>query len=621
MSLLMKESEERSSNIDEQKARIRQRYKGIDPEELEVIPALPPEDIFKTEKKLRVAVYARVSTDDPRQTSSYELQKNHYQDVVNKNPNWMLVEIYADEGISGTSLQHRDAFKKMIEDCEGGKIDLIITKSVSRFARNVVDCIRYVRELSSLRPPVGVFFETEHLNTLDPKSEMILSFMSTLAQEESHTKSEIMNSSIEMRFRRGIFLTPPLLGYDQDENGDLVINPHEAKIVQLIFYMYLNGSSTQQIADSLTELCCKTKKNNDVWSSSTILQILQNERHCGDVLARKTWTPNYLDHKSRKNNQDRNQYRKVGHHEAIISRDDFIAVQKLITNAKYGNKEILPELHVIQEGSLSGFISINPRWSGFKSRDYFEASQSVLKPTNMNAPDTITASAGSFDLRDYEVARGQFFSSVGRISVSFSYKQISFNKDAIRKFPNIKFVEMLIHPSSKLLAIRPCSSETKNKVQWSRLKDGQLIPKPISGAAFLPTLYEIFKWDKKCKYRILGVAHQKDNENVLIFNMDDTEIRIPTNTNDVSAPNNNTPDTISDSKSVLAYPADWMNSFGNNYYTQSQAPELTEFTVDKNWQTASESKPYKEPELQTTPKETIIQNIKNIITEIKGDTQ
>lgn len=621
MSLLMKESEERSSNIDEQKARIRQRYKGIDPEELEVIPALPPEDIFKTEKKLRVAVYARVSTDDPRQTSSYELQKNHYQDVVNKNPNWMLVEIYADEGISGTSLQHRDAFKKMIEDCEAGKIDLIITKSVSRFARNVVDCIRYVRELSSLRPPVGVFFETEHLNTLDPKSEMILSFMSTLAQEESHTKSEIMNSSIEMRFRRGIFLTPPLLGYDRDENGDLVINPHEAKIVQLIFYMYLNGSSTQQIADSLTELGCKTKKKNDVWSSSTILQILQNERHCGDVLARKTWTPNYLDHKSRKNNQDRNQYRKVGHHEAIISRDDFIAVQKLITNAKYGNKEILPELHVIQEGSLSGFISINPRWSGFKARDYFEASQSVLKPANMNVPDTITASAGSFDLRDYEVARGQFFSSVGRISVSFSYKQISFNKDAIRKFPNIKFVELLIHPSSKLLAIRPCSSETKNKVQWSRLKDGQLIPKPISGAAFLPTLYEIFKWDKKCKYRILGVAHQKGNENVLIFNMDDTEIRIPTSTNDVSAPNNNMPDTISDSKSVLAYPADWMNSFGNNYYTQSQAPELTEFTADKNWQTASESKPYKEPELQTTPKETIIQNIKNIITEIKGDTQ
>lgn len=128
MSLLMKESEERSSNIDEQKTRIRQRYKGIDPEELEVIPALPPEDIFKTEKTAKSTVYARVSTDDPRQTSSYELQKNHYQDVVNKNRIGCLSKYMPTEGISGTSLQHRDAFKKMIEDCEAGKIDLIITK-------------------------------------------------------------------------------------------------------------------------------------------------------------------------------------------------------------------------------------------------------------------------------------------------------------------------------------------------------------------------------------------------------------------------------------------------------------------------------------------------------------
>lgn len=610
----MKESEEKSSNIDEQKEKIRRRYKGINPEELEVIPALPQQDIFKAEKMLRVAVYARVSTDDPRQTSSYELQKNHYQDVVNKNPNWTLVEIYADEGISGTSLQHRDAFKRMIADCKAGKIDLIITKSVSRFARNVVDCIRYVRELSSLRPPVGVFFETEHINTLDPKSEMILSFMSTLAQEESHTKSEIMNSSIEMRFRRGIFLTPPLLGYDQDENGDLVINPHEAKIVQLIFYMYLNGSSTQQIADSLTDLHCKTKKNNYIWSASTILQILQNERHCGDVLARKTWTPNYLDHKSRKNNHDRNQYRKIGHHEAIISRDDFIAVQKLITNAKYGNKELLPELQVIQKGSLRGFISINPRWSGFKVTDYFEASQSVSNSMDTIMPESITASAGSFDLRGYEIARGQFFSSTDRISVSFSNKQISFNKNAIRKFPDTKYIEMLIHPCAKLLAIRPCSVEEKNKVQWSRTKDGELIPKPISGAAYLSTLYDIFKWDKKYKYRILGVTHQKDNESVLIFNMTDTEIRIPTNIKDASS------NTSYNSKIVSAYPADWSYSFGNNYYMQSQTPELTEFTADKDWQTASESKPYKDSEMQVTPKETIRQNIQSIITEIKGDT-
>ena len=190
----------------------------------------------------------------------------------------------------------------------------------------------------------------------------------------------------------------------------------------------------------------------------------------------------------------------------------------------------------------------------------------------------------------------------GRIASSFELGCISSSTNFM--FGNFRIASLLkeICLYEKETEIRPCSSETKNKVQWSRLKDGQLIPKPISGAAFLPTLYEIFKWDKKCKYRILGVAHQKDNENVLIFNMDDTEIRIPTNTNDVSALNNNTPDTISDSKSVLAYPADWMNSFGNNYYTQSQAPELTEFTADKNWQTASESKPLKSPSFKPLPK-------------------
>jgi len=154
----MIEAEEHTKTVQEQKAKIRERYEGIDSSELECVPAIKTEDVFKSSRELRVAVYVRVSTDDPRQTSSYELQKNHYLDVVNQNPNWKLVEIYADEGISGTSLIHRDAFKRMIQDCENRKIDMIITKSVSRFARNIIDCIGYVRELQSMTPPVGVFF-------------------------------------------------------------------------------------------------------------------------------------------------------------------------------------------------------------------------------------------------------------------------------------------------------------------------------------------------------------------------------------------------------------------------------------------------------------------------------
>lgn len=297
----MREFEESAGNAAATKEKIRARYKGINPDELEVIPALPKENIFEENKMRRVAVYARVSTGDPRQTSSYELQKNHYLDVVNRNPSWSLVDIYADEGISGTSLMHREQFKRMIADCKRNRIDLIVTKSVSRFARNVMDCIGYVRELKALNPPIGVFFETEGIFTLDGRSDMQLAFMATTAQEESHNKSEIMNASIVMRFRRGIFLTPKLLGYDLDNEGMLVINDEEAKTVRLIFFMYLFGYTCQNIADQLTLLERKTKKGNTVWTPGAVLQQLQNERHCGDVLARKTWTPDYLNHKSVKN--------------------------------------------------------------------------------------------------------------------------------------------------------------------------------------------------------------------------------------------------------------------------------------------------------------------------------
>jgi len=305
----MSENGTRLTHAESQKLRIRERYKGAGLDEVEIIPAAPQENIYEGENKKRVAVYARVSTDDPRQTSSFELQKNHYTDVVNRHPNWTLVDIYADEGISGTSLQHRDAFMQMIQDCQDGKVDLIVTKSVSRFARNILDCIGYVRQLAAMHPPIGVFFETENIYTLDSKSEMILSFMATMAQEESRNKSEIMNASIEMRFRRKILLTPPLLGYDQDEDGKLVINKKEAETVRLIFFMYLYGFTCVQIADTLTKLGRRTKKNNTIWSPGSVLQILQNERHCGDVTARKTWTPNYLDHKSKKNKENRNQYK------------------------------------------------------------------------------------------------------------------------------------------------------------------------------------------------------------------------------------------------------------------------------------------------------------------------
>lgn len=179
-----------------------------------------------------------------------------------------------------------------------------------------------------------------------------------------------------MRFKRGIFLTPPLLGYDKDEDGNLVINEEEAKTVRLIFFMYLYGFSAKQIAEEMTLLKRVTKKGNTTWSSSTILSVLQNERHCGDIIARKTYTPNFLDHKSKRNNHDRNQYHKKDHHDPIISREDFIAVQRLINNAKYGTKDLLPKLNVISDGSLKGYVLVNTRWAAFTKEDYMLACKS-----------------------------------------------------------------------------------------------------------------------------------------------------------------------------------------------------------------------------------------------------
>ena len=521
-----------NEDIKSQKARIRARYKGIDLEELDIIPAEPKDNFYEGTTEKRVAIYARVSTDDPRQTSSYELQKNHYADLISRHPGWNLVNIYADEGISGTSLKHRDAFVNMIKDCHNGKIDLIVTKTVARFARNLLDCIGYVRQLASIRPPVGVFFETENIYTLDSSSEMLLSFMATMAQEESHNKSEIMNSSIEMRFRRGIFLTPRLLGYNQDEDGNLIINESEAETIRLIFFMYLYGCTCAQIADTMSKIGRRTKKNNTSWSPGSILQILQNERHCGDVLARKTWTPNYLDHKSKKNTQDRNQYRKRNHHEAIISRDDFIAVQRLISNARYGNKEILPELKVIRKDALKGFVSVNPRWAAFSADDYKAASESVYADGDHFPADgfQIEAHSGDFDLRGFEIARSQFFDTARKLCVTFSADGIAFSTECIRKFEKTLYIEMLIHPRDHLLVVRPCTKETRNAVRWANLNEGQYYSRPVSCAAYIKTLYNLFGWKFGCKYRMRGIYRHKDNEAVVIFDIKETEIFIPQNT-------------------------------------------------------------------------------------------
>ena len=617
----MNGNEEKLHDTNLIKQRIRDRYKGVSEDILDVIPATPQEDFYKSEAQKRVAVYARVSTDDPNQTSSYELQKNHYEDMVSRRHNWTLVDIYADEGISGTSLQHRDNFLRMINDCRDGKIDLIVTKSVSRFARNIIDCIGYVRQLKASEPPIGVFFETENIFTLDENSEMSLSFIATLAQEESHTKSEIMNASIEMRFKRGIFLTPPLLGYDKDEYGNLVINEEEAKTIRLIFFSYLYGYSTRKIADALTELERLTKKGNQVWSAGSVLQILTNERYCGDVLARKTFTPNYLNHKSKKNRHDRNQYRHKNHHEAIISREDFFAVQKMIRNAKYGNKGYFPEMHVIQEGLLKGYVTVHPRWAGFTEDDYYLATESIDNGLIPSKPFELRLNKGSIDLSGYELVRSQFMSTAGQISLSVTNGSMLFSKSCFSKLYSTKYIDLLVLPGKQLLAVRKCSSGSHYALQWCREKEGILMPKLISGMAFLPTLFKLFGWNINGRYKMVGSTHRKGNESVLIFNAKDAILYVEEDLLFNEAPEDISSEEIpattvkKKSKKVMAYPASWASSFGENYYN-SFAEQVEMETAGEAWSISESEVPYKETENNVTTREEAASKIKKILTEI-----
>ncbi len=572
----MKESEERLTTIEEKKTKIRERYKGVGEDQLSVIPAIPKLDIFDKDRMLRVAVYARVSTDDPNQTSSYELQKNHYTDLISRNPNWTLVDIYADEGISGTSLQHRDSFIRMINDCEAGLIDLIVTKSVSRFARNLLDSIGYIRKLGAMKPPVGVFFETENLNTLNSQSEMTIAILSTTAQEESHNKSEIMNASIEMRFKRGIFLTPPLLGYDNDADGNLVINEEEAKTVRLIFFMYLYGYSCRQIAETLTRLNRKTKKGNTTWTSGSVLQQLQNERHCGSVLARKTWTPSYLDHKSKRNRQDRNQYIMDDHHDPIVSKADFIAVQHIIQNTKCGNNNILPVLQVIPEGALSGYVSLNPRWTGFKSADYLAASKTATEGDN-RIPDTFIVEKGDLDLRGFEIVRSQFIDVANKLTVSFSTTTLKFSMASIRSL-ECEYVQVLVHPVKRTLVIRKTTEDDRLGFRWYRKKNGAIIPRDIGVTGIMACIFELFGWNPSYRYRLQGTFIEDNDIKLLFFDIEDAEIFIPDNESPeiLSAMEQNTSSNKSLSRygtkhSIIGFPTSWAYTFGEEYYSRQNS--------------------------------------------------
>ncbi|MCI6583578.1 MAG: recombinase family protein [Mobiluncus sp.] len=287
----------------------------------------------------RVAGYARVSTDDEDQANSYAAQVDYYEHYIRSHDGWQYAGIYTDEGISGTSIKHRDGFNHMIADALAGKIDLIVTKSVSRFARNTVDSLTTVRALKD--KGVEVFFEKENIWTLDSKGELLITIMSSLAQEESRSISENVTWGQRKRFSDGKVNMPfkNFLGYDRGPNGQPIINPEQAETVRRIYRQYLEGMSIPQIAAALDADGVLTPRGKTRWSHTTIQSILTNEKYKGDALLQKTFTVDFLTKTKKINEGEVPQYYVTGSHEAIIDPETWELAQAEFAARGSGRRE------------------------------------------------------------------------------------------------------------------------------------------------------------------------------------------------------------------------------------------------------------------------------------------
>ena len=322
-----------------------------------VIPAKSQGEI-KQSKRLRVAAYCRVSTDDKEQINSYKAQIEYYTEKINKNPEWQMAGIFADEGISGTQAKKRPEFLKMIRLCRQGKIDLILTKSFSRFARNTVDSVDYIRELRALG--IGVVSEKENMNTLNEDSEMLITILSCFAQAESESISKNVTWGVRQSFKSGNvpMQYKKLLGYKKGKNDLPEIIPEEAEIVKEIFRRYLDGSSMEQIADCLNAKGLTTKGGDSPYRKVVIQRILTNEKYTGDALLQKTYITDCITKKSRKNNGELPMYLVKNHHEPIISRTDFNRVQEEMAR-RSAKRSVAEKLTKTDQGKYSAKYALS----------------------------------------------------------------------------------------------------------------------------------------------------------------------------------------------------------------------------------------------------------------------
>ena len=484
------------------------------------------------QKTLRVAAYARVSTDSCDQENSLNNQKDHYESTIPANPRWEYVGLYADDGVSGTSTRNRKEFNRMIEDCEAGKIDLIVVKDVPRFARNTVDCLNTAQFLLSLDPPVGIYFENNNINTFETGSQMAFQFFASFAELESGFKSESIKFGNNRCFENGNYFCPRLLGYEKEGKYGLKIEPEGAKTVRLIYDLFLAGYSKKEIADVMTSLARPTAADNLKWSQSSVIGILKNEKYCGDFIMQKTFVESYKTHKAVRNKGQRNLYYEPDHHEGIVSRDKhFRSLLLLKSNqtSPYYNHEYV--VRVIRQGLLSGFIPMNPVFGGYDASHYLYALETARVPFPKIEVE-VAHIVGAKQIRSGLCCNRY-------AAVTFSEQGLHFNTSCVSFMNETAYVEVLLHPAERLLAVRKSSQRNRNTVPWTAQSIHAREPTQV--------IYQLMGWQKDRKYKVPANSFSKDGEQVIIFDLTDCEFRFREN-----------------AKQVKAIPIGWISEFGEN---------------------------------------------------------
>ena len=551
---------------------------------------VPPQTIFRPAKPTptirdddhkRVAVYARVSTKSKEQVSSIENQTKYYTEKIARTPNWELAEIYSDEGKSGTSKKWRTNFKRMLEDAAKKKMDLIVCASVSRFARNISDLIEEVRKLRTTNPsnPVGVYFETEDLYTLDPNINERLQMQGMFAEWESGNKSRRMILSYDQRICTGQFPLSDLLGLRHTIEGGFIIQEEEAKTVRYVFFAPLCGHTAEEIAEVLTEKERPTLRGRTEWTPQMVKAIMENERRWGDLEVRKRVVIDYKEKVTAKNDGIREGAYIPHYHEGIVTPEIARAAHMMrASRYKFGS---VPDVYVIDQGALKGFVSISPTWSGIDNQAFQDIARQVYEEEEFEQLQREAnilsgkehSNVISMTLNDYRVAPGVMFMSRSDPQLTFGKRSLKLNGVCRERLGQQKYVEFLYHPVLEVIAVRSSDATNPNAVAWDESKGSAL---QLCTGAFSGAIYDKLDWMKKYKFRFRGVTRVRNGEKIIFFFLDEPQILVgkdkkrldAADTTDGTAkfiPYKESGTGGSAVASGVAYPENWREHFGISY--------------------------------------------------------